>query len=89
MTTQDLKQIQLFRQHLTDPVDKLTVVRDLCGIQCQFMANALHSLQIRCNENVTMENLGQGMAKSWKSPASGKFPVKKKSRLQMQQKNYG
>lgn len=64
MTTQDLKQTQLFRQHLTDPADKLTVVRDLCGIQCQFMANALHSLQIRCNENVTMEKLGQGLVKN-------------------------
>lgn len=65
MTTQDLKQIQLFRQHLTAPAGKLTVARDLCGIQCQFMTNALHSLQIRCNENVTMENLGQGLVKNW------------------------
>lgn len=65
MTTQDLKQIQLFRQHLTDPADKLTLVRDLCGIQCQFMANAFHSILIRCNENVTMENLGQNLVKNW------------------------
>lgn len=46
MTHEELKQIRLFRQHLTDQTDKITVVRDLCGIQCQFMSNAFHSLKI-------------------------------------------
>lgn len=41
MTVEELKQIRLFRQHLTDKVDKMTVVKDLNGIQAQFTVNIL------------------------------------------------
>ena len=34
-------------QYLLALADKLTVVRDLCGVQAQFMTNTLHSLKIR------------------------------------------
>lgn len=34
-------------QYLLAPADKLTVMRDLCGVQAQFMTNTLHSLKIR------------------------------------------
>ena len=50
MTAEELKVRQLTNQYLIVPGDKLTVVRDLCGIQSQFMVNAMHSLKIRCND---------------------------------------
>lgn len=65
MTIEELKQIQLYRQHLTAPADKLTVVKDLCGIQCQFMTNAYHSLHIRCSEILDPVLWGKGLVKNW------------------------
>lgn len=65
MTVEELKQIRLFRQHLTDKADKMTVVKDLNGIQAQFTVNILYSLKIRCNENITEENFGEGLVKNW------------------------
>ena len=50
MTLEEIKIRQLTNQHLITPSDKMTVVRDLCGIQAQFMVNALHSLKIRCKD---------------------------------------
>ncbi len=64
MTLQELKQIQLYRQHLTNRSDKTTVLKDLCGVQAQFMVNALHSLKIRCND-YDDETVGCGLAKNW------------------------
>lgn len=65
MTSDELKQIRLFRQHLTDKADKITVVKDLNGIQAQFTVNIFYSLKIRCNENITEENFGGGLVKNW------------------------
>ena len=50
MTLEELKIRQLTNQYLIQKSDKLTVVRDLCGIQSQFMVNAMHSLKIRCSD---------------------------------------
>ena len=50
MNIEELKICQLTNQHLLDPSDKLTVIRDLCGAQAQFFSNAIHSLRIRCND---------------------------------------
>ena len=50
MTLQELKIRQMTNQYLVTPSDMRTVARDLCGIQAQFMANALHSLRIRCTD---------------------------------------
>lgn len=36
MTLEELKIRQLTNQYLLAPVDKLTVMRDLCGVQAQF-----------------------------------------------------
>ena len=52
----ELKQIQLYRQHLTDKADKHTVCHDLNGIQAQFTVNVEHSLRIRCNESIEKDN---------------------------------
>lgn len=64
MTADELKVRQLTNQYLIVPSDKLTVVRDLCGIQSQFMVNAMHSLKIRCNdyEEATVKT---GLVKNW------------------------
>lgn len=65
MTINELKQIQLHRQHITDKTKKFTIVQDLNGLQCQFLVNAFNGLKIRCSENVTTENFGDGLVKNW------------------------
>ena len=50
MTIEEIKVRQIANQHLISPVDKLTALRDLCGVQAQFMANAIHSLRIRSSD---------------------------------------
>ena len=42
------------------PADTQTVVKDLCGVQAQFLSHALHGLSIRCTEVST-----DGLVKSW------------------------
>ncbi len=64
MTQHELKQIRLHRQHLTAPTDKLTVVRDLCGLQAQFLPAALHSLRIRSTD-FDAATAAQGLVKNW------------------------
>ena len=51
---------RLAGQHLLEQADTEQVVRDLCGVQAQFLSHALHGLSIRCS-NVSTENL----VKSW------------------------
>lgn len=65
MTMNELKQIQLYRQHITDKTDKISVICDLNGLQCQFMINAYNALRMRCNENITVEDFGVGLVKNW------------------------
>lgn len=65
MNTADLKQIQLSRQYLTVNADKETVIRNLCGIQCQFLSYAMHSLFIRCNEEISKDSIGGNVIKNW------------------------
>lgn len=64
MTLEEIKIRQMTNQYLIVPSDKLAVVRDLCGIQSQFMVNVMHSLKIRCtdfDENAVSE----GLVKNW------------------------
>lgn len=51
---------RLGAQHLLKKIDTQTVVKDLCGVQAQFLSHALHGLSIRCKE-VSTDNL----VKSW------------------------
>ena len=60
MTLNEIKLLRLYNQHLLHPTDTQTVVKDLCGVQAQYLAHALHGLSIRC-EQVDTENL----VKSW------------------------
>ena len=64
MNIEELKIRQLTNQHLLDPTDKLTVVRDLCGVQAQFFPNAMHSLKIRCND-YDEKIVSDGLVKNW------------------------
>ena len=59
----DMDEIRLRRlegQHLLRKSDTPTVVRELCGVQAQFLSHALHGLSIRCHA-VSSE----GLVKSW------------------------
>lgn len=60
MTLEEIKLRRLAGQHLLLPTDTQTAVKDLCGVQSQFLSHALHSLSIRC----TSVNTG-GLVKSW------------------------
>ena len=60
MTLEEIKLRRLAGQHLLVPADTQTVVKDLCGVQAQFLSHALHCLSIRCTEVNT-----DGLVKSW------------------------
>lgn len=64
MTVEELKIRQLTNQHVLDPADKLTVIRDLCGVQAQFFPNAMHSLKIRTND-YDEQTAADGLVKNW------------------------
>ena len=64
MTLEELKLRRMANQFLLQPTDKLTVVRALCGVQAQFMKNAVHALRIRTNaENDAA--FSDGLVKNW------------------------
>ena len=60
MTLEEIKLRRLAGQHLLTPADTQTIVKDLCGVQAQFLSHALHGLSIRCTEVNT-----DGLIKSW------------------------
>lgn len=60
MTAEEIRLRRLLGQHLLSNADDQTVVKDLCGVQAQFLANAMHALRIRC-ESVHPE----GLVKNW------------------------
>ena len=60
MTPEEIKLRRLAGQHLLAAGDTQIVVKDLCGVQAQFLSHSLHSLSIRCNE-VSID----GLIKSW------------------------
>lgn len=60
MTLEEIKLRRLRAQHLLMPADTQTVVKDLCGLQAQFLNHALHALAIRADEVHT-----DGLVKSW------------------------
>lgn len=63
MKVEEIKIRQLTNQHLTAPADRKTVIRDICGVQAQFMSNAMHALRIRCNDHSDEYTLG--LIKNW------------------------
>ena len=64
MTREEIKIRQLTNQYLIVPGKRMEVVRNLCGLQAQFMVNAMHSMKIRCRD-YTEETAGSGLVKNW------------------------
>lgn len=64
MTLEEIRLRRLAGQHLLSPAPVQTVVRDLCGVQAQFMANAVHTLKIRCSD-FDEAAFAQGLVKNW------------------------
>lgn len=60
MTLEEVKLRRLSGQHLLQKQDTQTVVKDLCGVQSQFLSHALHALSLRCDTVST-----DGLLKSW------------------------
>lgn len=60
MTAEEIILRRLTGQHLLTPADTQTVVKDLCGVQAQFLSHALHGLSIRCTDVST-----DRLVKSW------------------------
>lgn len=60
MTFEELKLIRLSRQHLLSPVSTQAAIRDLCGVQAQYLSHAIHGLSLRCGYVDTA-----GLVKSW------------------------
>jgi len=64
LNIEDIKVRQLANQHLLKPTDKMTVLHDLCGVQAQFLANAIHSLKIRSSD-YQVNTINDGLVKNW------------------------
>lgn len=64
MTIEEIKIRRLTNQYLIDKGHKQTVIKDLCGIQAQFMPNAIHSLKIRCSD-FDENTVSEGLVKNW------------------------
>ncbi|MCH5287001.1 MAG: AlkZ family DNA glycosylase [Christensenellaceae bacterium] len=60
MTIDEVKLLRLKHQYLLSPADSLTVTRDLCGVQAQFLSSALHALRLRTGGQDV-----NGLVKSW------------------------
>lgn len=60
MTREEILLRRLWGQYLLSPGDSSAVIRDLCGVQAQFLSHALHGLSIRCHGVETSE-----LIKSW------------------------
>lgn len=60
MTKEEIVLRRLHGQHLLKKTDALAVVRDLCGVQAQFLSHAMHALRIRSHD----ADVG-GMVKGW------------------------
>ena len=63
MTAREIRLRRMAGQHLLHRTDKMTVVRDLCGVQAQYLSNAVHSLKIRCLPDESF--LYHGLVKNW------------------------
>ena len=60
MTAEEILLRRLANQHLLEPTDCQRAAGELCGVQAQFLSNALHALTIRCGGADT-----GGLVKSW------------------------
>ena len=59
MTVEEIRLHRLNGQHLLFKTDTATVVKDLCGVQAQFLGHALHGLELRSDADTCH------LVKSW------------------------
>ena len=64
MTSEEIRLRQINHQFLAAPSDKLAVIQGLCGLQAQFLSNALHALRIRCR-SFDAATVQDGLVKNW------------------------
>ncbi len=64
LTLEELRLWQMGNQHLLSPADMRVVARDLCGVQAQFLGNALHALKIRSHP-FTADEARENLVKNW------------------------
>ena len=64
MTLDELRLWQMGNQHLLSPVDMRVAARDLCGVQAQFLGNAIHALRIRSHA-FTEDEARAYLVKNW------------------------
>lgn len=60
MTCEEILALRLAGQHLLSPTEPITAVRDLCGVQAQYLSHGLHALSLRTRSTDT-----RGMVKTW------------------------
>ena len=60
MQIEQIRYLRLKRQHLICQTTSNTVVRDLCGLQAQYLSHALHALSVRTQKLHTDD-----MVKTW------------------------
>ena len=87
MTVEEIRLRRLSNQHLLEPADMRTVVRDLCGIQAQFFSNAVHSLRIRCRDFSESE-MRENLVKNWTVRGTVHVFDKDDARLFIRSANY-
>ena len=59
MTPEEIRLRRLAGHHLLQRTDTQTAVKDLCGVQAQFLSHGLHGLSIRCTQ-VCIDGLIKG-----------------------------
>lgn len=64
MDREEIRLRRLAGQRLIAPEDKLSAARSLCGVQAQFMSNALHALRIRSSD-FDEGAAADGLVKNW------------------------
>lgn len=64
MTSEEIKLRQINHQFLAAPSDTLAVIQGLCGLQAQFLSNALHALRIRCRR-FDAATVQDSLVKNW------------------------
>ena len=63
LSPEEIRVQRLARQYLLEPAPAREVVRSLCGVQAQFLSNALHALRIRCSDDSGAA--AQQLVKNW------------------------
>lgn len=62
MELEELLLRRLAGHRLLKAAERLSTARALCGVQAQFMSNAMHALRIRCTDWAAG---GAGLVKNW------------------------